>query len=218
MKMRAARMHDYRQPLVLDEVPAPEPGPAEVRLKVAATGMCRSDWQLLDGYFKPGITLTFPYIPGHEIAGHVDRIGGDVPQGAGLSEGDLVVVDAGWGDGSCRQCHEGNEQLCSAAGRPWSRSPRSDEKLAVAAKHGADHIINTRDKTADQVQAELARLTGRSTIDAIRRRVQAVQPAMRAGSGSRLTVSPRTTGFTVPASSVAAAARRKFDSGSRNTV
>jgi len=52
--MRAARMHDYKQPLVLEEVPVPEPGPTEVLLKVAAVGMCRSDWQLMDGYFKPG--------------------------------------------------------------------------------------------------------------------------------------------------------------------
>jgi len=44
---------------------------------------------------------------------------------------------------------------------------RSDEKLAVAAEHGADHTINTRDKTLDQVQAELERLTGRKNIDAI---------------------------------------------------
>jgi len=109
-------MHDYKQPLVLEEVPVPEPGPTDVLLKVAATGICRSDWQLMDGYFKSGVTLTFPCIPSHEIAGHVDRVGADVPQGAGLSEGDLVVVDANWGDGSCRECHEGNEQLCTGSG------------------------------------------------------------------------------------------------------
>jgi len=251
-KMRAARMHDYKQPLVLEEVPGPEPGSTEVLLKVAATGMCRSDWQLMDGYFKSGVTLTFPCIPGHEIAGHVHRVGADVPQGAGLSEGDLVVVDANWGDGSCRECHEGNEQLCTGSGgwigfgppggfaeyvavpyrhlirvdgdqKPENLAPltdagltpyrgmkklraagklgadrtvavhgigglgsygvqyakllgggatvvaldRSDEKLAVAAEHGADHAINTRDKTVDQVQAELERLTGRTNIDAI---------------------------------------------------
>jgi propanol-preferring alcohol dehydrogenase len=251
-KMRAARMHDYKQPLVLEEVPAPEPGSTEVLLKVAATGMCRSDWQLMEGYFKPGITLTFPYIPGHEIAGYVHRIDADVPQGSGLSEGDLVVVDAGWGDESCRECHEGNEQLCTGSGgwigfgppggfaeyvtvpyrhlikvegdqKPENLAPltdagltpyrgmkklrgagnlgagrtvavhgvgglgsygvqyakllgggatvvaldRNDEKLAMAAKHGADHTINTRDKTVDQVRAELEQLTGRKSIDAI---------------------------------------------------
>ncbi|MEU8359895.1 hypothetical protein AB0C27_28160 [Nonomuraea sp. NPDC048882] len=58
MTMRAARMHGYKQPLQIDEVPVPEPGPGEVLVKVAATGMCRSDYQLLDGYFP--VELAFP--------------------------------------------------------------------------------------------------------------------------------------------------------------
>ncbi len=112
--MRAARMHGYKQPLQIDEVPVPEPGPNEVLIKVRATGMCRSDFQLVDGYFP--LDLEFPYIPGHEIAGEVARLGADVPASAGLSEGDLVVVNPAWGDGTCRQCHEGNEQLCTGSG------------------------------------------------------------------------------------------------------
>ncbi|WP_433222369.1 NAD(P)-dependent alcohol dehydrogenase [Dactylosporangium sp. CS-047395] len=250
--MRAARMHDYNQPLVLEEVPVPEPGPGEVLVKVAACGVCRSDWQLMEGYFRSGVTLQFPYIPGHEITGHIDRFGAEVPQHSGLFQGDLVVVSAGWGDGTCRQCHEGNEQLCTGTGgwvgfgppggyaeyvrvpyrhlikvdgdpRPEYLAPltdagltpyrgmkklqaagnlgagrtvavhgigglgsygvqyakllgggatvvalgRSHDKLAEAGKHGADHAINTRDKTAAQVQEELRRLTGRPDIDAI---------------------------------------------------
>ncbi|GIH22672.1 alcohol dehydrogenase [Acrocarpospora phusangensis] len=112
--MRAARMHGYKQPLRIDEVPVPEPGPNEVLLEVQATGMCRSDYQLIDGYFP--VELQFPYIPGHEVAGRVARLGADVPASAGLSEGDLVVVHPAWGDGTCRQCHEGNEQLCTGSG------------------------------------------------------------------------------------------------------
>ncbi|GAB1817643.1 NAD(P)-dependent alcohol dehydrogenase [Herbidospora sp. RD11066] len=109
--MRAARMHGYKQPLQIEDVPEPEPGPNEVLVRVRATGMCRSDYQLLDGYFP--IELDFPYIPGHEIAGEVAQLGAGV---SGLSEGDLVVVDPAWGDGTCRQCHEGNEQLCTGSG------------------------------------------------------------------------------------------------------
>jgi propanol-preferring alcohol dehydrogenase len=51
MKMRAARMHGYHEPFRLEEVPAPDPAPDEVLVKVAACGMCRSDYQLIDGYF-----------------------------------------------------------------------------------------------------------------------------------------------------------------------
>jgi alcohol dehydrogenase, propanol-preferring len=113
MQMRAARMHGYREPLRLEEVAVPEPGRDEVLVKVAAAGMCRSDFQPLGGYFQGPFPLTFPVTPGHEVAGRIAGLGADVPPTAGLSDGDLVVVDANWGDGSCRQCHEGNEQLCS---------------------------------------------------------------------------------------------------------
>ncbi|MEV4804375.1 alcohol dehydrogenase catalytic domain-containing protein [Nonomuraea sp. NPDC049421] len=83
-------------------------------VKVRATGMCRSDFQLIDGYFP--IELGFPYIPGPEVSGEVPRLGSGVPVAAGLSEGDLVVINPAWGDGTCRQCHEGNDQLCTGSG------------------------------------------------------------------------------------------------------
>ena len=57
--------------------------------------------------------MDYPITPGHEIAGWVDGIGAEVPAAARLSEGDQIVVFGSWGEGSCRQCHEGNEQLCA---------------------------------------------------------------------------------------------------------
>jgi propanol-preferring alcohol dehydrogenase len=113
MQMRAARMHGYNQPLQIDEVPVPEVGPNQVLIKVAATGMCRSDYQLVDGYFRQGLPVGLPFIPGHEVAGTIAAVGAEVPTSFGISEGDQIVVDPNWGDGTCRQCHEGNEQLCS---------------------------------------------------------------------------------------------------------
>ncbi|UMB67536.1 NAD(P)-dependent alcohol dehydrogenase [Mycobacterium paraterrae] len=113
MTMRAARMHGYNQPLEIEDVPVPETGRGEVLVKVAATGMCRSDYQLVDGYFKDGLPVEFPFIPGHEVAGTVADIGDGLPETAQISEGDLVVIDPNWGDGTCRMCHEGNQQLCA---------------------------------------------------------------------------------------------------------
>ncbi|MFG1959231.1 alcohol dehydrogenase catalytic domain-containing protein [Nonomuraea sp. NPDC049028] len=83
-------MYGFKQPLRVEEAPIPEPNPDEVLIKVQATGMCRSDYQLLDGYFP--VELTFPYIPGHEIAGRVAQLGTGIPASAGLSEG---VIPAG---------------------------------------------------------------------------------------------------------------------------
>lgn len=97
MQMRAAIMHDYNEPLRIEEVPVPDVGPADVLVKVAATGMCRSDCQLMEGYFTQGAPLTAPIIPGHEVAGRIAAVGADVPRVAGLSEGDLVVVNPNWG-------------------------------------------------------------------------------------------------------------------------
>jgi propanol-preferring alcohol dehydrogenase len=112
MQMRAARMHGYNEPLRLEEIPIPDIGPDDVLVKVAATGMCRSDCQLMEGYFTQGAPLTGPITPGHEVAGRIAAVGAGVPGTAGLSEGNLVVVNPNWGDGTCRQCREGNEQIC----------------------------------------------------------------------------------------------------------
>lgn len=111
--MRAARMYGYKQPLRLEEIDVPAPAPEEVLVRVGGAGMCRTDFQLVDGYFDNGLDMDFPITPGHEVAGWVDGVGSAVPKAAGLSEGDQVVVFGSWGDGSCRQCHEGNEQLCA---------------------------------------------------------------------------------------------------------
>lgn len=116
--MLAARMHGYKQPLVLEEVDKPKIAANEVLVKVEAAGMCRTDFQLIDGYFKEALNLPFPATPGHEIAGSVAEIGGAVPQAANLALGDQVVVVGGWGDGTCRQCRVGNEQICGHGAWP----------------------------------------------------------------------------------------------------
>ena len=48
-KMRAARMYGYKQPLRLEEIPIPDIEPTEVLVKVGGAGMCRTDFQLIDG-------------------------------------------------------------------------------------------------------------------------------------------------------------------------
>jgi len=115
-------MHSYKQPLVLEEVKIPEILPDQVLVRVGGAGMCRSDVQLIDGYFA-GLKLEFPITLGHEIAGLVAAIGERVPQSSQLAVGDQVVVAAGWGDGICRQCRVGNEQLCEHGSWPGFGPP-----------------------------------------------------------------------------------------------
>ena len=121
--MLAARMHGYKQPLVLEEIKVPAIAPDQVLVRVGGAGMCRSDVQLIDGYFEAALKPTFPITPGHEIAGLITAIGDRVPQSAQLAIGDQVVVAAGWGDGICRECRVGNEQLCEHGSWPGFGPP-----------------------------------------------------------------------------------------------
>jgi alcohol dehydrogenase, propanol-preferring len=110
--MKAARMHEYGKPAVLEDIPVFDIQPDEILVQVKACGMCRSDVQLIDGYFRKYADIPPPITLGHEITGVVHKIGQVVPKAAGFREGDHVVVAPGWGDGTCRHCQVGNTHIC----------------------------------------------------------------------------------------------------------
>lgn len=86
----------------------PQPGPRQVRLKVQACGLCHSDSLTKEGHF-PGIT--YPRVPGHEVAGAIDAVGSEVPR---WRVGQYVGV--GWlGSycGYCDSCRRGSFITCS---------------------------------------------------------------------------------------------------------
>jgi alcohol dehydrogenase, propanol-preferring len=253
-KMKVAQIWKFGEPLRFEEIDVPQPQADEVLVKVGACGMCRSDYQQLHGYFEVALPTELPIIPGHEISGHIAALGSAVPGIVGLSEGDLIAVDPGWGDGTCENCLKGDTQLCTGNGRwvgfgppggyaeyvavpyqhvikvnpgkgqgPVDFAPltdagatpyrgikklvqrgkftaghtvvitgigglgsyaiqyarlfnggadvvafgRSQDKLDHALKNGADHVVNTRDLSADEVQDRLEELTGRRGVDAI---------------------------------------------------
>jgi D-arabinose 1-dehydrogenase-like Zn-dependent alcohol dehydrogenase len=95
-KMRAAQIAKAGGKFEVVERDIPEPGPGQVRIKVEACGVCHSDLFVKSGGF-PGLVL--PRVPGHEIAGRVDRIGAGVTM---WKEGERVGV--GWHGGHCFQC------------------------------------------------------------------------------------------------------------------
>jgi D-arabinose 1-dehydrogenase-like Zn-dependent alcohol dehydrogenase len=96
MKMRVIQVTEKNGPLHLAERKIPEPGPGEVRVRVEACGVCHSDSLTVEGIF-PG--LTFPRVPGHEIAGRIDAVGDGVQ---GWTVGKRVGV--GWFGGACYRC------------------------------------------------------------------------------------------------------------------
>jgi propanol-preferring alcohol dehydrogenase len=105
-------MHEYGRPPVLEDVPVPDIQPDEILVQVMACGMCRSDVQLVDGYFRKYADIPTPITLGHEITGVVHKIGGIVPKSSGIREDDHVVVAPGWGDGTCRYCQIGDTHIC----------------------------------------------------------------------------------------------------------
>lgn len=107
IKMNAAQISKAGADWELVERDVPEPGPAQVRVKVDACGICHSDVLVKDGLW-PG--LQYPRVPGHEVAGRIDAIGAGV---TGWSEGQRVGV--GWHGGHCfmcAPCRRGDFAMC----------------------------------------------------------------------------------------------------------
>lgn len=108
--MRAMVLHRAGEPLRLEDLPDPEPGPGQVLIDIAACGVCRTDLHILDGELtEPKL----PLVPGHEIVGRVAALGEGV---SGLAEGQRVGVPwLGHTCGRCRFCEMERENLCDNA-------------------------------------------------------------------------------------------------------
>ena len=107
--MKAAVVHAFGQPLAIEQVPVPTPGPGQVLVKVVASGVCHTDLHAADGDWP--IKPTLPFIPGHEGAGTVAALGSGVTT---LKEGDRVGIP--WlhrACGICEYCLTGWETLCA---------------------------------------------------------------------------------------------------------
>ncbi len=108
--MRAIVLRAQGQPMVLAEVPRPEPGPDQVLIKVGACAVCRTDLHIVDGDLRQP---KLPLIPGHEVIGVVVETGAAV---AGIAPGDRVGVPwLGGTCGDCQFCRAGRENLCDQA-------------------------------------------------------------------------------------------------------
>ncbi len=105
--MKAMVLREPHTQLVMTDLPERLPGTGQIRVKVLACGVCRTDLHVMDG------ELPFPkspIIPGHEIVGRIDAIGKDV---SGLAIGDRVGIPwLGHTCGVCRYCREQRENLC----------------------------------------------------------------------------------------------------------
>jgi len=98
------------RPLLFKDLPAPDPGPGQVRVQVRVCGVCRTDLHIVEGELP---AATRPITPGHEVVGAVDRVGSLVHH---VKEGDRVGI--AWLQntcGHCEFCRDGRENLCAGA-------------------------------------------------------------------------------------------------------
>ncbi|HEY3248635.1 MAG TPA: zinc-binding dehydrogenase [bacterium] len=107
--MRAVVYTGHGGPEVIaeQEVPAPAAGPGEVRVRVRAVALNHLDLWLRTGL--PRLSVTFPHIPGADVAGVVEHLGPGVTQ---VRAGDDVIVAPGVSCGVCRFCTAGEDNLC----------------------------------------------------------------------------------------------------------
>jgi alcohol dehydrogenase, propanol-preferring len=108
--MRAMVLDRARDPLRAVELPEPVPGPGQVRIRVGACGVCRTDLHIVDGELSEP---KLPLVPGHQIVGVVEARGEGAER---FAESERVGVPwLGWTCGECRYCVSGRENLCERA-------------------------------------------------------------------------------------------------------
>jgi alcohol dehydrogenase, propanol-preferring len=157
-------------PLRLTERDVPAPGPGELRLRVAACAVCRTDLQLAAGDLA---ARRLPIVPGHQAVGRVEAVGAGV---SGWSIGDRAGAYWLFGtDGTCRFCRSDRENLCEAAEfTGWDRDGGFAEAMLVR----ADVAVRIPDGFADLAAAPL--LCG-GVIGYRALRVSGIQPGGRLG-------------------------------------
>ncbi|MBK3568727.1 Zn-dependent alcohol dehydrogenase [Streptomyces sp. MBT62] len=106
--VRAAVLPTVGAPLEIAEIDLPDPGPGQVRVRLAAAGVCHSDLSLTNGTMR----VPVPAVLGHEGAGTVLAVGKDVTH---ISPGDPVVLNWAPSCGTCHACTLGEVWLCANA-------------------------------------------------------------------------------------------------------
>jgi len=111
VRVKAAVLYEIGKPLVIEEIELDAPRAGEVRVRLAASGVCRSDWHMLQGVHPPPL----PIVLGHEGAGWIEAVGPGVEH---VRPGDAVVLTWLPHCGRCAQCRAGRPTQCGEVA--WS--------------------------------------------------------------------------------------------------
>jgi len=95
------------KPLELQDLPIPQPGPGQIRIKISACGICHTELDEIEGRLQPKL----PIIPGHQIVGTVEALGHDANKFKLGDRAGIAWINSACG--RCDFCRQGNENLCS---------------------------------------------------------------------------------------------------------
>ncbi|WP_277213290.1 zinc-binding dehydrogenase [Isoptericola croceus] len=124
--MRALTFDRFGGPVTVRDLPDPAAPDGGVVVRVHATGLCLSDWHAWAGH-DPDIT-SFPHVPGHELAGVVEKVGAGVER---WRVGDRVTAPFVCGCGRCSWCRGGDAQVCPDQTQPGFTHHGSYAELVV---------------------------------------------------------------------------------------
>jgi propanol-preferring alcohol dehydrogenase len=145
--MQAMVLRRPGESLILVECPDPRPSDGEVRVRVTACGVCRTDLHVVDGELPES---KLPIIPGHEIVGRIDLVGNAVE---GLTIGMRVGIPwLGRTCGQCAYCRTGHENLCD---RPLFTGYTRDGGFATHAVADAKFVFTLPETNDDVATAPL---------------------------------------------------------------
>ena len=146
--MRAVVIEQFARVPSVQQVPDPAPAADGVVVRVAATGVCRSDWHAWRGHDTDGV---LPHVPGHELVGTVAAAGVDVRR---WQVGDRVTVPFVMACGRCEVCRAGEGQVCPHQTQPGFTGWGSFADL-VALDHAETNLIAVPDALSDVAAASL---------------------------------------------------------------
>jgi len=135
--MRAVRVHEHGDfdVLQLEDITTPEPGPGEVRIRVAWTALNHLDTWVRRGV--PGHKFPLPITPGCDFSGVIDKLGEGVEQRSQLREGQRVATAPGFGCGQCERCSSGQQNLCARYGIYGETTNGGNAEFAVVRAENA---------------------------------------------------------------------------------
>jgi alcohol dehydrogenase, propanol-preferring len=158
--MRAAVVTAFDQPLQVKEVPLPEPGAGQIRVRIEASGLCHTDIHAARGDWP--VKPQPPFIPGHEGVGIVEKVGAGVTEHAA---GDRVAIPwLGHACGTCEYCVTGWETLCESQLNTGYAIDGSHAEFAVA---DARYVVRVPDGM-DPAEAAPLTCAGVTTYKAVK--------------------------------------------------